>query len=278
MTGWKSGTITELEELLGYPLQRLICFIHHAELPFGKVFVHYDGPTTGPSSFSGPIGQVITSDVWKLPVVEFSPFNNPALLGVIENLPDDVFKTLNKDHQNFIKLIEAVLTGTITSQWENMKIGAISHARWTNTQSAVLRFYVSTKEPSFELQRIVSFIVYIYAPVFLAVKHFNRAEEAPKLLVPEIMAVQLHCTQEETEIVNSCIQTNGFFAHHENVLFAFLSSEDSDDRKFAVNLIKNLRMNPKKNNKSKKQVRSFKVPKLNFNATSVYNLTHDPLE
>ena len=123
MTGWRHGAIAELEELLGHPLQRLICFNHHAELPFNKLFVHYDGPTTGPSSFEGPIGKEIQEDVWLLPVVDFVRIENPVLLSVIENMTAEVFQSLNKDHQLFIRLVEAIMKGVTSSQWSDMKVG-----------------------------------------------------------------------------------------------------------------------------------------------------------
>ena len=279
MTGWKGGVHTKLEEHLNHALQRIICIIHHAELPFGKILGFYDGPTSVPESFKGLIGHQFTDEVWKLPVVDFVPLDNPALLSLIKTLPDKVFQSLNQDHQYLIKLLESVLTGQLSEQCQNMKIGAITQARFTNTQSGVLRLYVSSEEPSYALQRIVNFIVFVYAPVFLASKHFNKVEEGPKLLVKEIQAVRIHCTPEEANIVNPCIQQNGFYGHPENVLLSLLSSENPDDRKYAVSLIKTIRGNMRdKAKKSKRKVRSFRVPELNFEATSLYNLVVTPLE
>ena len=177
-----------------------------------------------------------------------------------------------------MKVLEAVLSGSISNQWKDMKVGAIVHSRWTNTQSSALRLYISIEEPSFELQRIVHFIVFVYAPVFLAAKHFNKAEEGPKLLLQEINAVKLHCTEEEADVAKSSIQQNGFYAHHENILFTLLSSEASSDREYAVNVIEEIRSKKaKKNNQKKKKVRTFKVPEINFNATSLYDLTTSSL-
>ena len=55
-TGHKGGIIRGLEELLNRPLQRAICQLHANELPLRHLFQHLDGVTTGPKSFSGPIG------------------------------------------------------------------------------------------------------------------------------------------------------------------------------------------------------------------------------
>ena len=50
-------------------------------------------------------------------------------------------------------MVEAVIKGEVSDQWSRMKAGAITHARWTNTQSAVLRLFISTEEPSYKLQK-----------------------------------------------------------------------------------------------------------------------------
>ena len=59
-TGWKNGAFRHMELLLGRPIQRNPCFIHMCELPAQALITFYDGPTTGPESWSGPIGSVIT--------------------------------------------------------------------------------------------------------------------------------------------------------------------------------------------------------------------------
>ena len=179
MTGWRHGAISELEELLSHPLQRLICFNHHVELPFNKLFVFYDGDTTGPSTFEGPIGKSIQEEVWQLPIREFSKIENPILLSRIENMSVEVFQSLSEGHQHFINIIQGILKGEINKQWSEMKIGKVVHSRWTTGQTRICRLYMSTEEPTYQMQRIVNFIIMVYAPVFLATKHFNLAEEGP---------------------------------------------------------------------------------------------------
>ena len=275
MTGWKGGAIAGLEELLGRPLQRIICFMHHVELPFGKLFAFHDGPTTGPNSFQGPIGQAIQSDVWKLPVTDFEKIQNPVLINIISNLPESVFDSLNKDHQYLIRMLEVVMTGNGIPQWLDMKAGKVCHARWTNTQSRVLRLYVSTPLPSMEITRLVTFIVKVYAPTFLAAKHFNTVSEGPRLLLNEIKAANEHCNAEELALVQASIQENGFFAHPENVVLSLLSSEKAEERNLGVDTVIRLREDAKSQKKirGKKKIRAFKVPQINFSAESISSLT-----
>ena len=57
-TGHLNGSMRNMELRLGRPLQRAVCTLHQAELPLRKMFEHLDGPTTGPRSYSGPIGKL----------------------------------------------------------------------------------------------------------------------------------------------------------------------------------------------------------------------------
>ena len=276
MTGWKTGAVSELEELLSKPLQRFVCILHHAELPFSHLFTHYDGPTLGPETFSGPIGKSICEDVWKLPLVDFEVMDNPQLLQALESIPAEVFSDLSKDHQYLLKMLEGVLTGNLPEQWCNMKAGPIVHSRWTNPQSRLLRLYMSSENPSFGMRRLCSFVVFVYSPVFLSAKHFQGAEEGPKILVQELKAVRLFCLEEEQQVVQPVIRTNGFYGHGENVLVSLLCSSDREDRQFSIQRIKEIRELEKKKNipRGRKKIRQFKVPEdFNFNAETVYDLT-----
>ena len=70
-TGKWSGAIRTLEELLGRPLQWVICLLHTNELPLRHVFTNLDGTTKSPDSFSGPIGVKLGGVVSELDVVNF---------------------------------------------------------------------------------------------------------------------------------------------------------------------------------------------------------------
>ena len=51
------GCIPYLEKFLGHPVHWEICLLHINELPFRALFQHYDGKTSGPTAFKGPIGK-----------------------------------------------------------------------------------------------------------------------------------------------------------------------------------------------------------------------------
>ena len=63
MTEYKSGFIASLKKSLGRHLQWVVCLLHLNELPLRHIFQMLDGTTTGPESFSGPIGKSIVEKV-----------------------------------------------------------------------------------------------------------------------------------------------------------------------------------------------------------------------
>ena len=56
-TGLHGGINRIIELELGKPYQHAICGIHTNELPLRYIFKDIDGMTSGPNSFSGPIGK-----------------------------------------------------------------------------------------------------------------------------------------------------------------------------------------------------------------------------
>ena len=104
MVGWKTGVHATLESIFKVPFGRIICYFHHLEKSFETILLLYSGHTTSPGSYSGGVGKEVKGDVHKLAVVAFEVLPNPALLSLIDNIPQDVFKQLSNDHQIFIRL------------------------------------------------------------------------------------------------------------------------------------------------------------------------------
>ena len=71
-TGKTNGAIACMEVLLNIEVQHLICLLHTNELPLRHLMNMVDGQTTGPSTFSGPIGKKL-GDCEKLPTIAFEP-------------------------------------------------------------------------------------------------------------------------------------------------------------------------------------------------------------
>ena len=201
MGGWKSGCHAELEELIERPLQRGFCMAHAVEKPYEHLFHYYDGKTTGPESWSGDIGKELMKEVWLLDVVDFVPVINPELLSLIEGMSPEVLAGLSHDVRYLIEQLRAVTSGVSTERWTAMKAGKMATVRWTNPQSRLLRLYQSTEEPSFAMQRLVNFLVYVYGPTFLSVRIYNNLSKGSNHLLQEVTAVSDNCTEAEKEVI-----------------------------------------------------------------------------
>lgn len=139
---------------MGHAVQWVICMLHTNELPLRHYFVLKDGPTTGPSSFNGEIGQLITKQEFlqEMPIVNFSPIPNIPL----PNL--DVY-SLSKDQQYLYLMVNAVMQGYMPEALAARKPGRVHHARFMNLGTNCLRLYVSEEEPSEQLKSICEFVV-----------------------------------------------------------------------------------------------------------------------
>ena len=77
MTGKSNGFIRNLEELLNKLLQWVICLLHTNELHLRHIFIHLDGTTNSPATFTGPIGKKLSGVVSDWPIAQFKSIPNP---------------------------------------------------------------------------------------------------------------------------------------------------------------------------------------------------------
>ncbi|XP_050502649.1 uncharacterized protein LOC126881949 [Diabrotica virgifera virgifera] len=235
-TGWKTGVIHTIEEKIKRPLQWGVCLLHLNELPFRHLFQTLDGETTGPKSFSGPIGSQLRN-CEKLPVVKFQ---------IIDcEIPDIDSKILSKDQQYLLDVSLAIKSGTCTIDFAIREPGPISHSRWLTTANRVLRLYMSVESPSEEHLILVQFILKSYMPVWFKIKKKNLIK-----------------------VVDPVIERNAFFAHPENLLLSMIVDERAHIRELGLRRIIKSRTVAS----NKKLVRTFKPPKLNFQANEYYEI------
>ena len=237
MVGWRTGFHASMEKLLGWPLQRVICFFHHLEKSFEKILHLYAGHTTSPRDLALPVGKSLQGDVHKLDLVNFTVMPNPKLLQIIYIIPSDSFQEFNSDHQIFIHLILCVITGKTDIRWFSMRIGPLVHSWFTTTQTQCLRVYISDPSPSFGLTRIIHYLVFVWAEVFLTSRHQHNLSFGPRLLLLETILVRAHLTYPERTVVHKALCTNGQFAHPEAVLISLLSSPLPEERARGVRTI-----------------------------------------
>ena len=104
-------------------------------------------------------------------------------------------------------------------------------SRFTTTEARTLRKYISQDKPSFELTRVVNYLVYVWAPVFLLCKKMNRLEATPSMLLMEVMLTKKHCSNPEQTLLAKSMSFNGQMAHPELVLLGMLASSNFSERK-----------------------------------------------
>ena len=241
MVGWKAGVHACLEKHHCRPFARLICFFHHLEKDFETVFCLYSGHTTGPSSYSGDVGNAIRGDVHKKLIVAFKVLPNPSLLLLLDAVSDETFRSLSNDHQTFLGLVRIVITGDVNYRWVWRRIGPMVTSRFTTTEARVLREWLSDPNPSFEMRRITHYLVYVWAECFLMSKHRNSFQQAPRVLLLEVMLTEKFCTVPEKTLLKTSMSTNGQMCHPENVLLSMLGSDTRKEREEAVNVIMGIR-------------------------------------
>jgi hypothetical protein len=259
-SGNKGGVIRLSEVRSNTPKQWLICQLHLNELPLRALFTLIDGPTTGPSAFSGPIGKSLKNSV-DLPIVKYKK--------ITSNLPslsrDMKTNELSTDQRYLYEMCQAISSGICSESLAARNTGKIVQSRWVTLANNCLRKYVGTAKPTKELIDIVTYIMRVYAPTWFTIKMNNKCVNGAANLWYLIKASR-YLPLKYRLTVDESIQRNAFFAHHENILLAMIHDSREDVRELACRRILHAR-------KSKVvTLRRFTVPSLNFNAKEYYYL------
>lgn len=232
------------------------------ELPLKNLLHKLDGATTSDKTLSGPIGKAITKIV-NPPIVRFKKFDGVELLA----LPDKVYTKLSNDQKYLFRIVNALISGEFTQSLQQLKVGPYNQSRWLTSGSRICLLYASTEKPSETLKILTSYVVNVYAPTWFQIKKNELAIDGPKNLFFLISKIKLIQNVKAQAIVKKCIQRNAFFANSENVLLAQLVSKNKVERYIAVHKILKIRKMP-----VTKGVRRFKVPQINYAATSWTNV------
>ena len=140
-----------------------------------------------------------------------------------------------------------------------MKIGEMVTSRFTTTQARVVRKWLSTPNPSFELTRVMRYLVYVWGEVFVTVKHHNLFVEAPVALLLEVRLTSKYCSYPERTLLATSMSNNDQMCHPESVLPSMLASSKAEERKRAVDIIFSIREQGPRVWDTNSGVRPFKV-------------------
>lgn len=257
-TGWKKGVIRQIELHVGRPLQWAICLLHFNELPFRHLFLHLDGDTTGPKSFSGPIGKKLAG-CEKLPLVSFERVDCP--------IPQVDRKVLSKDQLYLFHISAAINSGTISEDLATRNPGPISHSRWLTTANRILRLYVSLEKPSYEIRQLINFILKCYMPIWFKIKTSKNFTDGPKIVF-EVIKTSRYLTENLLEVIDPVIERNAFFAHTENLILSMIVDQRWEVRELGLRRV----LKARSLSKGIRNIRKFTTPKINFEATDYVDI------
>ena len=233
MTGEYNGAIRKLEELLGRSLQWFICLLHCVELPLQQVFLNIDGSSTGPDSFSGPIGKKLSGKVSEWGVANFKPIKNANF----PSIPNEVFDDLSTDQFCANRLCWCIMLGDVDKNMELLEVRPLYHARWLTMACRILGLYVSETKPSKNLATLPDFCMNVYFPSWFDIKFQNSISEGAKNYYAIMSRLMKFTNGETRNIALKTLERNSFYAHPENILLSMLSDEGYQVRCMAVNKI-----------------------------------------
>jgi hypothetical protein len=194
-----------------------------------------------------------------LPVVEFR--------AVQSNMTDTDFSDISTDQKYLYELTKAVMDGDCSESLSLRDPGKLCHSRWLTTANRILRLYVSTENPSKELQILAEFIVKVYAPMWFSIKN-NPLFSSGSLHIWKLVKLTRYLPEELRAIVDPVIQRNAYFAHQENMLIAMITDENMSVRKLGYNKILKARLEKRETG----NIRKFIIPQLNFQASSYVDM------
>lgn len=259
MTGYENGAIRNIELLLGKPLQWSICMLHLNELPLRHMFIDIDGTTTGPDSFSGPIGKELNGNV-----SDWDIYNNfKAIPGFNIDMPQEIINDLSTDQYYAYKMSKAVSSGNVDQELELLEVGPLVHSRWLTLACRILRLYVSKRKPSKNLILLSKFVINVYMKSYFDIKRNYKITDGSKNLFSLINRIK-EFSKKIQDICFEVLNNNSYFAHGENILLSMLADIDDKLRKNAVDIILHLKSSPS----STTNVRVFKKPAINFKSNT----------
>jgi hypothetical protein len=270
-TGEHNGVIRRIELSLNRPLQWLVCMLHLNELPFREVFKVIDGDTSGPKGLKGPVGSHLDFDPCQLPIVPFV-----GITGNVNDVDETVMNDLSQDQKYLLRACLAVQSGQQDAKSTDLEFletaspGALCHARWLTRANRTLRLYMGTEQPSLELQKLVSFIIVVYAPTWFQIKSHPRACDGAINFFFLLRTCRELNDDQMRDCVTKVLSRNSYFAHPENILITAVDDSDYVVRRDAVDKIVCARQNVDAN----KDIRKFSKSSINLNlaANSYYDL------
>lgn len=162
-------------------------------------------------------------------------------------------------------MTQAISFGYVDEGLLKRQPGKMVHSRWLTTANRILRLYVSSKNPSTNLCIITEFVMRVYAPIWIKIKQKPSCIIGPKHLL-NMIKMSRYMSNNELKIIDPVIQRNAYFGHPENVLLTMLFDKRPYSDLALRMIISARELYPII------QIRTFKIPKLNFSADDYVDL------
>ena len=187
-------------------MQWAICQLHFKELALRHLFESLDGPTFGPSSYTGCIGKSLKV-CELLPVLKFEPVNC--------TLPSVDISNLSMNQRCLRDIALAISSGICPPDLAKRDLGPLNITRWLTTKrvNRILRLYVSATEPSDNL--LIVLRVYV-TPWFRIKIHYSIKDGARDLY--HLIQSSRYLDQVNCNVIDPLTSRNAYFASPENIL------------------------------------------------------------
>ena len=224
----------------------LICLFHLVEILFRAIFVAIDGLSSGPDSYSGEIGQVISSKdtTWKTKdkKIRFKE-KRPGLV------KDVKYKLDNHDDNVLIQKALLIQHGPDSKYKDAVHLtpGLLNLARWKNTDANALDLFIISEEHSEELLEVVDFSLNVYIPAIQKIKENPHFTDGPLNYFYIIELARNHFknntkiyqnnTGDDTTLYDEAkkvFTNNWFWGSYEHILMARMVDKDKAVRKLAI--------------------------------------------
>ena len=235
------------------------------ELPLKKIFAIFDGKTSGPNLFTGPVGLKLLNcrelPHAIFPIIAISHEFNANLVNIDR-------QTLSSDQLYLLDIIMYITNGPQSNNFNifGRSPGKLGYARWLTTENRTLRVYVSTESPTDNFKLLCTYIINVYACTWFEVKTNPFFYNSPQIIYNIISNSKKLNDDRLLNIIYKVIRNNSYCLHSENILCAMLTDEDSNIRFRAARKIIQCRTHSETN------VRKFIKPLIYFDATHYSNL------
>ena len=262
-TGKDNGAIRLFELDFSIVVQWIICGLHLNELLWWHILEKVDGPTSGPHTLSGKVGQQLSGDIWLKPVVRFKPIE-----GNVPDIPEEVAKQLSRDQNLAYRYAHAVQSGVMPEGLATQVISDLDKSRWITCGVRVLCLLTRTPRPCKVLLRLASVVLNLYFAGWFRYRHRSHIQDGSPNFFHLVKLSRGLQHREDTETAQKVLQHNGFWAHGENVCIAMLADEREEIRRKAALWI----LRARREFSEESHPRQFVPPLVNFAATDYTEL------